>query len=104
MKKSPNKTINNLINKLPLKDISIAKKLIEKRDFNSLFELVNSAIIKIEKSLDIDQVNSKYINLDIEALYELQNTINNYLILIGDYEDYEDEDYSNIEINDTEIF
>lgn len=104
MKKSPNKTINNLINKLPPKDISIAKKLIEKRDFNSLFELVNSAIIKIEKSLDIDQVNSEYINLDIEALYELQNTINNYLILIGDYEDYEDEDYSNIEINDTEIF
>lgn len=104
MKKSPNKTINNLINKLPLKDISIAKKLIEKRDFNSLFELVNSAIIKIEKSLYIDQVNSEYINLDIEALYELQNTINNYLILTGDYEDYEDEDYSNIEINDTEIF
>mgnify|MGYP006966733187 CR=1 FL=1 len=42
--KSPNKKINELVQYLPEKDKNIALKLIAKRDFNSLKELVDSCI------------------------------------------------------------
>ena len=91
---SPNQKIQGLISFLPSKDIPIAKKHLINRDIDLLKELVDSAIYKIKKNLKSESPREDYLNLDLDKLYELQSTINAYLILIGDVDDtvYEDED------------
>ena len=91
---SPNQKIQGLISFLPSKDIPIAKKHFINRDIDLLKELVDSAIYKIKKNLKSESPREDYLKLDLDKLYELQSTINAYLILIGDVDDtvYEDED------------
>ena len=61
--------IRKLIPELPEKDIPIATKLLEKRDWEELYNLVNSAIIKIEKAREKE--DSKYDNIELDSLYIL---------------------------------
>ena len=65
--------IRKLIPSLPEKDIPIGNKLLEIRNWEELHNLVSSAIIKIEKS--IDRGEDKYINIDLGSLYELLDAI-----------------------------
>lgn len=65
--------IRRLINSLPEKDIPVGNKLLEKRDWEELYNLVNSAIVKVEKSLAKEE--SKYENVDLSSLYTLLEAI-----------------------------
>lgn len=65
--------IRKLIPSLPEKDIPIGNKLLEIRNWEELHNLVSSAIIKIEKSMDRGE--DKYINIDLGSLYELLDAI-----------------------------
>jgi hypothetical protein len=69
--------IRKLIISLPEKDIPIGNKLLEKRDWKELLNLVSSAIIKIEKALSKDE--SKYADIDLDSLYILQSEIPEFL-------------------------
>lgn len=70
--------IRKLIAKLPEKDIPIGNKLLEKRDWEELFNLASSAITRIEKSrvkATKNQQEDKYADVDLDAIYELVSAI-----------------------------
>lgn len=69
-------SIRKLIPKLPEKDISIANRYIEDRDFESLQDLVDSAIIRIKKDKRKD--NPKYSHIDLASLDRLSVLISDY--------------------------
>lgn len=81
MKTPPLKTIKSLTNYLTAKDKQIADKLIEAKDYDSLKELVDSAIIRAEKSINSDSPKQEYLDLDMEKLEELQAAVYEYLDL-----------------------
>ena len=64
---------------LPLKDVTFAKSFIEKREFNRLQELVDSALYKISKNLNSDNPKQEYKILDIDAIEELSVKVDNYI-------------------------
>lgn len=70
-------SIRKLIPKLPEKDIAIANKYLESRDFESLQELVDSAIIKIKR--DKKRENPKYAHIDLASLDRLSVLTSDYI-------------------------
>lgn len=70
-------SIRKLIPKLPEKDISIANRYMENRDFESLQDLVDSAIIKIKR--DKKRENPKYAHIDLSSLDRLSVLISDYM-------------------------
>lgn len=73
--------IKQLIENLPEKDINLGHKFLEKRDFDSLKELVDSAIYKVKKSRSKHDINNieKYINIDLDELNSLKAEVDNYV-------------------------
>lgn len=63
--------IKQLVKYLPKKDIPIAEKLINKRDFEELNLLVSSAITKVKKDRKKTKQKEEYISIDIDMLEEL---------------------------------
>lgn len=92
MNKSPNERINNLIEYLPERDIVIARRLVNQRNFNDLKSLVDSAIYKTEKTLD----ETQEIEVDLSKMEELKQEVDNYLIILGEPEDEVLEDYEDV--------
>lgn len=66
---------------LPEKDVKIAKSFIEKRDFESLKELVSSAIIKVQRNLKGESPREEYLNLNLEEMTALESEVSLYLDL-----------------------
>lgn len=65
--------IRSLIVSLPEKDIPVGNKLLEARNWEELKNLVSSAIARVDKA--IVRGDTKYDNIDIASLYELQSNI-----------------------------
>lgn len=101
-KKTPVQTIKELVQYLPEKDIKFANKFIDKRDFESLSDLVKSDIYKIERDInsipeeleDEKIVKQKVLN----QLENLKSEVDSYLMLLGYTEDelYNNDDYEYI--------
>lgn len=70
-----------LVSMLPLPDRDIAIELIEKRDFDTLQELVSSAIIRTEKNLNSDSPKEVYLNANITGMNSLLSIIDSYLLI-----------------------
>lgn len=70
-------TIRRLITFLPEKDIPIGNRLLEARNWEELSNLVNSAIVRVEKATR--KGNDKYNYINIDSLYELSILLNKYL-------------------------
>lgn len=69
------------INHLPEKDIAIAHKYLSQRDFDSLQDLVDSAIMKVEKSRTSNaklELQEKYKDIDIFKLQEMSLAVTEY--------------------------
>lgn len=109
--KSDLEYIKDNIKCLPNKDITFAKSFLEKREFNKLQELVDSALYKISKNLNSDNPKPEYKILDIDAIEELSVKIDNYITQVygesfklnaEDLEDDEDyyENFDNYDLND----
>lgn len=64
------------ISKLPEKDIALGVKYLESRDFDSLQDLVDSAIVKVRK--DRKKENPKYLNIELSELERLSIVVSNY--------------------------
>ena len=109
--KSDLEYIKENIKCLPLKDVTFAKSFIEKREFNKLQELVDSALYKISKNLNSDKPKPEYKILDIDAIEELAVKIDSYITEVygesfklnaEDLEDDEDyyENFNEYDLND----
>ena len=73
METSKIRNIRKLIVSLPEKDISVGNKLLEARNMTELNNLVSSVITKVEKS--INKGDNRYEDIDLAALFELQDLI-----------------------------
>ena len=73
METSKIRNIRKLIVSLPEKDIPVGNKLLEARNMTELNNLVSSVITKVEKS--IDKEDNRYEDIDLAALFELQDLI-----------------------------
>lgn len=73
METSKIRNIRKLIVSLPEKDIPVGNKLLEARNMTELNNLVSSVITKVEKS--IDKGDNRYEDIDLAALFELQDLI-----------------------------
>lgn len=87
--------IKNLISVLPEQDVQLALNFIETRQFEHLKELVDSDVIKLNKSaLQYEHDTPEYFvalsNLD--NCLQLQQNVNKYLDQLGIYDDCEDTD------------
>lgn len=92
--------------KLPEKDLKYADKFIANRDFESLLEIVESDIIKLDKRRNADGLFSDEKDAELDVSYrELAGDIISYIRLIEpDFqlssEDYEEEFDSAVEGED----
>lgn len=77
--------IKNLVKTLPEKDRKLAYKFIDTRQFESLYELVNSAIYITRKAHKEKLEGVEY--LDVAEMTVLQSEIINYIDRMG-YNDF----------------
>ena len=72
---------------LPERDIPLGNRFLSDRDFESLKELVDSAIYKIKKNLRTDNPREEYLKIDLEDLSKLKLEVDLYLSMIELSED-----------------
>ena len=72
---------------LPERDIPLGNKFLSDRNFESLKELVDSAIYKIKKNLRTDNPREEYLKIDLEDLSKLKLEVDLYLSMIELSED-----------------
>lgn len=94
----PVERIRYLTKFLPKDDVNLANDFINSRDFESLQEIVDSAIIKVKRNLSSNNPKEKYINLDIDELTKLKAEVDVYVEQLqlpycqeDEFEDYEEE-------------
>lgn len=83
------KRIESMINSLPSKDIKLANTFLKRRDFESLKELIDSAIYKVKKSQISETPKPEYNNIDLDKLSSLKSEVDMYIVQLGVYEDNE---------------
>lgn len=100
MKKTVIETIKEGLQYLPHKDQVLCEQFIKTRRIDSLKEIVDSTIIKINRSLKTG--NNLQCEEDLENLNMLKNIVDEYYKACG----YEEEDYSedDLEIEDDEEY
>lgn len=84
--------MKSLMNSLPERDTPLGHKFLNERDFESLKELIDSAIYKVEKSLGSENPKEEYLKTDIEKLIQLKSEVDIYILQIGMPEDDYNED------------
>ena len=95
-KNNPVEVIKELVQYLPERDRKVADKLISKRDFEGLKDLV----ISVDYLMDKHKENEKsiYYNLDVDKITDLYATVQEYCLLLGI--DDESDDFIDDEYND----
>lgn len=87
--------IRALISSLPERDIPLGYKFLDERDFDSLKELVDSAMYKVKKSQRSENPKEIYAKISLEDLSRLKSEVDTYIVQI---ESPSEEDfYSEIE-------
>ena len=78
---TPVERMKVLMNALPEKDISLGYKFLNSRDFDSLKELVDSAIYKVKRNL-FRSMNPKeeYLKINLEDLNRLKSEVDTYVV------------------------
>ncbi len=100
---TPTERMKVCIKYLPSKDINLGYRFLEDRDFESLKDLVDSAIYKVRKNQKNENPKEEYLSLDLGNLSTLKSEVDTYIALLEianneeSYEDLEDceteEDY-----------
>lgn len=71
--------IKELIPSLPNRDIQLGYDFLNKRDFESLKDLIDSAIYKVEKNIKSDTPKEEYTKVNLDELIELKLEVSVYL-------------------------
>lgn len=84
--------IRSLINQLPESDIPLGERFISERQFESLQELVDSAIFRVNKSVRSDAPKEEYAKVDLWELKKLKAEVDVYVaqLLLPSEEEYEE--------------
>ena len=96
---NPVKRMKALMCSLPERDIPLGHKFLNERNFDSLKELVDSAIYKVKKSLKSDNPKEEYLKVNLEDLNRLKSEVDMYIV---QWEIPEDDMY-NEDFDDCEI-
>ena len=99
----PVERMKALMDSLPERDIPLGHKFLNERDFDSLKELVDSAIYKVKKSLKSDNPKEEYRKVNLEDLNMLKSEVDMYIIQLEIPEDdmyNEDLDFDDCEIEE----
>lgn len=94
--------IKSLIPSLPKKDVDLGYKFLEKRDFESLNDLVSSAVYKVKKNLRTSNPKEEYVNLDMDSLEKLQYEVQDYYSQFESFTENELDDFTNMFLEDGE--
>ena len=95
----PVKRMKALMCSLPERDIPLGHKFLNERNFDSLKELVDSAIYKVKRSLKSDNPKEEYLKVNLEDLSRLKSEVDMYIVQWGIPED----DMYNEDFDDCEI-
>lgn len=85
--------MRKLINNLPESDIPLGERFISGRQFESLQELVDSAIFRVNKNVRGDNPKEEYLKVDLWELRKLKAEVDVYveqlqLLSEKEYEEY----------------
>lgn len=91
----PVERIKRLTQYLPKGDIALAHTFIDSRDFESLQELVDSAIVKTKRNISSNNPKEEYLSLDVDELVKLKAEVDVYVEQLqipyqDDVEEFED--------------
>lgn len=75
----PIERMRKLLYSLPKSDITLGEQFIQSRDFESLKDLVDSAIYKVRKSLKSESPKEEYLDVDLTELSNLKAEVDVYL-------------------------
>lgn len=93
----PVERIKRLTQYLPKGDIALAHTFIDSRDFESLQELVDSAIVKTKRNISSNNPEEEYLSLDVDELTKLKAEVDCYVEQLtlpnNDEDNYEWEEY-----------
>lgn len=79
---SPVEQMKELMVSLPKRDIPLGYKFLENRDFQSLKELIDSALYKVKKSANSENPKPEYQDISIDNLDELKSVVDTYSLCI----------------------
>ena len=97
----PVKRMKALMCSLPERDIPLGHKFLNERSFDSLKELVDSAIYKVKRSLKSDNPKEEYLKVNLEDLNRLKSEVDMYIVQWEIPEDdMYDEDFDDCEIEE----
>ena len=95
----PVKRMKALMCSLPERDIPLGHKFLNERTFDSLKELVDSAIYNVKRSVKSDNPKEEYLKVNLEDLSRLKSEVDMYIV---QWEIPEDDMY-NEDFDDCEI-
>lgn len=75
----PLNKIKRLAKSLPESDIKFAERYIKSREFDKLLEIVESDIYLVQQNSTLENPKEKFLNIDLEKLYELKVAIEEYM-------------------------
>lgn len=75
----PIERMRKLLYSLPKSDITLGEQFIQRRDFESLKDLVDSAIYKVRKNIKSENPKQEYLDVDLTELSNLKAEVDVYL-------------------------
>lgn len=75
----PIERMRKLLSSLPKSDITLGEQFIQRRDFESLKDLVDSAIYKVRKNIKSENPKQEYLDVDLTELSNLKAEVDVYL-------------------------
>ena len=97
----PVKRMKVLMCSLPERDIPLGHKFLNERNFDSLKELVDSALYKVRRSLKSDNPKEEYLKVNLEDLNRLKSEVDMYIVQWEIPEDdMYDKDFDDCEIEE----
>lgn len=75
----PIERMRKLLDSLPKSDITLGEQFIQSRDFESLKDLVDSAIFKTRKNIKSENPKQEYLDVDLTELSNLKAEVDVYL-------------------------
>lgn len=75
----PIERMRKLLSSLPKSDITLGEQFIQSRDFESLKDLVDSAIYKVRKNIKSENPKQEYLDVDLTELSNLKAEVDVYL-------------------------
>lgn len=76
---TPIEKIKKLMKFLPLKDIELGNKFLYSRNFDSLKELVDSAIIRVKKQQALLTIKDDYKDINVDNIRYLKAEVDSYV-------------------------